>query len=264
MLRRWGLFGDQMLEQVTVRLLEPDEQERCRYGELMRRHHYLKGDTLVGEQLRYVAEVDDQWVALLSWSAAAYHLRDREEWIGWNAQQRRRRLALVVNNARFLILPKVDCPNLASRVLALCTARLSADWQQAYDHPVLAVESFVDSQLFRGTCYKAQGWQLLGQTKGFERSRQDYYTEHERPKQLWVRELHPEARRLLCAARLPAALQAATASPSANQPQAGTFPLRTVPAGDTASAPVRYRRHRRQKQPLPNRATQPALGKCRG
>lgn len=203
-----SLTEQQMLDQVTVRLLEPDEQERCRYGELMCRHHYLKGDTLVGEQLRYVAEVDGQWVALLSWSAAAYHLRDREEWLGWNAQQRRRRLALVVNNARFLILPKVDCPNLASRVLALCTARLSADWQQAYDHPVLAVESFVDSQLFRGTCYKAQGWQLLGQTKGFERSRQDYYTEHERPKQLWVRELHPEARRLLCAARLPAALQA--------------------------------------------------------
>ena len=203
-----NLTEQQMLDQVTVRLLAADEEERCRYGGLMCRHHYLKGDTLVGEQLRYIAEVDGRWVALLSWSAAAYHLRDREEWLGWNPQQRRRRLALVANNARFLILPKVDCPNLASRVLALCAARLSADWQQAYDHPVLAVESFVDSQLFRGTCYKAQGWQLLGQTKGFERSRQDYYTEHERPKQLWVRELHPGARRLLSAARLPAALQA--------------------------------------------------------
>lgn len=203
-----NLTEQQMLDQVSVRLLDPGEEERCRYDGLMCRHHYLKGDTLVGEQLRYIAEIDGRWVALLSWSAAAYHLKDREEWLGWNPQQRRRRLALVANNARFLILPKVDCPNLASRVLALCTARLSADWQQAYEHPVLAVESFVDSQLFRGTCYKAQGWQLLGQTKGFERSRQDYYTEHERPKQLWVRELHPEARRLLSAARLPATLQA--------------------------------------------------------
>jgi len=203
-----NLTEQQMLDQVTVRLLGPDEEERARYSGLMGRHHYLKSDTLVGEQLRYIAEVEGRWVALLSWNAAAYHLKDREQWLGWNPQQRRRRLALVANNARFLILPKVDCPNLASRVLALCTARLSADWQQAYDHPVLAVESFVDSQLFRGTCYKAQGWQLLGQTKGFERSRQDYYTEHERPKQLWVREIHPEARRLLSAARLPAALQA--------------------------------------------------------
>ena len=122
--------------------------------------------------------------------------------------QRRRRLALVANNARFLILPGVDCPNLASRVLALCRGRLSADWQQVYGHPILALESFVDSQLFRGTCYKAQGWQLLGQTRGFERSRQDYYTAHERPRQLWVRELHPKARRWLRAAQLPAGLQA--------------------------------------------------------
>lgn len=202
-----NLTEQQILDRLEVRLLGQDEAERARYGEWMCRHHYLKSDTLVGEQLRYIAEVDGQWVALLSWSAAAQHLRDRDEWIGWSSHQRRRRLALLANNARFLILPKVDCPNLASRVLALCCARLSGDWQQAYAHPILAVESFVDSQLFRGTSYKAQGWQLLGHTRGFGRSRQDYYTEHERPKQLWVRPLQPAARRLLSAGRLPVDLQ---------------------------------------------------------
>ena len=144
-------------------------------------------------------------MALLSWSAAARHLREREKWLGWNVEQKRRRLALVANNARFLILPGIECPNLASRVLGACCARLSADWQEAYGHPLLAVESFVDSQLFRGTCYKAQGWECLGQTRGFERKSQDYYAAHERPKQLWVRALVPQARRWLAAPVLPAA-----------------------------------------------------------
>lgn len=202
-----GLNEQQLLERVEVRLLGPDEQDRARYRELIEHHHYLKSDVMVGEQLRYVAEVDGKWLALLSWSAAARQLKDREQWLGWSRIQRRRRLALLANNARFLILPGVDCPNLASRTLALGCARLSDDWQQHYGHPILAVESFVDSQLFRGTCYKAQGWQLLGRTKGYERSRQDYYTQHNRPKQLWVRPLHPQALRWLKADSLPAGLQ---------------------------------------------------------
>ena len=198
----------QILDTVQIRLLAPDDPlERERFRELMEKHHYLKTDTLVGEQLRYVAEVDGRWLALLSWSAAANHLKDREKWLGWDISQRRRRLALVANNARFLIPPGPDCPNLASRVLALCCGRLADDWQQAYGHPVLVAESFVDSQLFRGTCYKAQGWRLLGETQGNGRTRQDYYTAHGRPKQLWVRELCPNARALLAAARLPENLQ---------------------------------------------------------
>lgn len=198
----------ELLDGVQLRLLGPEDgPERERFRELMAEHHYLKSDTMVGEQLRYVAEVDGRWVALLGWSAAANHLRDREDWLGWDAAQRRRRLALVANNARFLILPDLECPNLASRVLALCCARLSDDWQRSYGHPVLVAESFVDSQLFRGTCYKAQGWELLGLTKGSGRCREDYYVAHGRPKQLWVRELRPGARGELRAARLPAELQ---------------------------------------------------------
>ena len=196
-----------ILQHLEVRLLGAEATERERYRQLIEDHHYLKSDALVGEQLRYVVQCEGQWLALLSWSAAAKHLKDREQWIGWTSEQRRRRLALLANNARFLILPGVDCPNLASRALALCTARLSQDWLEAYGHPILLLESFVDSQLFRGTSYKAQGWQLLGQTRGFERSRQDYYTEHGRPKQLWARALHPHARHWLSSETLPEDLQ---------------------------------------------------------
>lgn len=207
--------SQQLLDRASLRLLTPEE--RPLYTTLMSEHHYLKSDLLVGEQLRYVVEADGVWLALLSWSAAAYHLLHREQWIGWTTAQRRRRLALVANNSRFLILPGLDCPNLASKSLGLCLARLSADWQDAYQHPILVVETFVDSQLFRGTSYKAQGWTLLGQTKGFERCQQDYYTAHDRPKQLWVKELASRGRgidlggasalEVLRAATLPAVLQ---------------------------------------------------------
>ena len=196
-----------ILDRVEIILLGEDEAQLARYDALMEAHHYLHNSQLVGERLRYVAVFDGEWLALLSWSAAAYHLKDRDAWVGWSVSQRRRRLALVANNSRFAILPEVDCPNLATRVLALNLARLSADWERAYGHPILAVESFVDSQLFRGTCYRAQGWTLLGQTQGFGRHAEDYYTAHERPKQLWVRELVADARVTLRAAALPLALQ---------------------------------------------------------
>jgi hypothetical protein len=196
-----------ILDRVEVILLGEDAAQLARYDALMEAHHYLHNSQLVGERLRYVAVFDGEWLALLSWSAAAYHLKDRDAWVGWSVTQRRSRLALLANNSRFAILPGVDCPNLATRVLALNLARLSADWERAYGHPILAVESFVDSQWFRGTCYRAQGWTLLGQTQGFGRHAEDYYTAHARPKQLWVRELGCAARATLRADVLPPALQ---------------------------------------------------------
>jgi hypothetical protein len=224
-----ALSEQHVLDNVQLHLLAPaDTLLRERFRELMEQHHYLKSDTLVGEQLRYVAEVDGRWVALLSWSAAANHLKDREQWIGWNISQRRRRLALVANNSRYLILPGPDCPNLASRVLALCCDRLADDWQQAYGHPVLVAESFVDSQLFRGTCYKAQGWKLLGETQGSGRSRQDYYTAHGRPKQLWVRELRPKARAVL---RAPS-----SCPPTSSTSKTRSFPVVMRPSVSSASS----------------------------
>jgi len=195
-----------MLDGVTVRLI--DKSERERFDRLIITEHYLHNADLVGAQLRYVAEYQGEWVALQAWSAGSFNLRDRESWIGWNHKQKQRRLRLVVNNSRFLILEPGRAPNLASRVMRLCLDRLSDDWKCAYGHEVFVAESFVDSQLFRGTCYKASGWTLLGQTQGYRRSQRNYYVEHSRPKQLWVKELREGARTILRGRNLPDSLKA--------------------------------------------------------
>jgi hypothetical protein len=198
-----------LLDRVQVRLIKPEEQET--FDRLIVEGHYLHNADFVGEQLRYVAEYQGQWVALLVWNAGAYKLKLREQWIGWSDRQKRRRLPLVVNNSRFFIAEPFHIPNLASRVLKLNLERLRADWEQVYHHAVLIAETFVDPERFRGTTYKASGWTLLGQTMGFQRSRQDFYEPHHQPKQLWVRELQPGARTILRGRNLPAACQACEA-----------------------------------------------------
>ncbi len=194
------------MDQVRVRLITPEEQPR--WDDLITTRHYLKNATLVGEQLRYVVtDAQGQWLALLGWSAAAYHLKGRDTWLGWSVEQRRRRLHLLANNARFLLLTAPgQLPNLASRALSLCCDRLADDWLAAYGHPILAVESFVDAQLFRGTAYKAAGWHALGATAGFTRVSEDFYVAHDRPKTLYVRLLHQRAAQWLRRPQLPAAL----------------------------------------------------------
>ena len=188
-----------VLDGVKLRLADPEEQPR--FDELIKEEHYLHSAEWVGERLFYVAEYEGEWIALLAWTSAAYHLKDRDAWIGWGEEQRRRRLKLVANNARFLIL-SAGQPNLASRVMGLCLKRLSADWEARYAHPILVVESFVDGQLFRGTSYKVTGWTQLGQTGGYARHCQDYYVKHDRPKQLWVRSLVSGGRKQLRAEHL--------------------------------------------------------------
>src|ERR1051326_2452511 len=135
-----------LVDGVEVRLIRPEEQEK--FDRLMIEGHYLHSAVFVGQQLRYVAEYQGQWVALLVWTAAAYKLKPREAWIGWSDRQKRRRLPLVVNNARFFILEAFHIPNLASRVLKLNLARLSQDWQETYGHRVLIAETFVDPERF--------------------------------------------------------------------------------------------------------------------
>jgi len=199
-----------LLDGVSVRLICDCERER--YDSFLDEQHYLKSGQLVGEQLRYVAERDGQWLALLSWSAGSFHLADRDAWIGWSDEQRRCRLPFVANNSRFLILEGVECANLASRVMKLCLQRLSLDWLSRYAHELLIVESFVDPQLFRGTAYKASGWCRLGETKGYSRVRAEYYTEHESPKHLYVKALRRNARRLLSATQMPESWRSAELS----------------------------------------------------
>lgn len=205
-----------VLDGVCLRLVEPQEQER--FDGLIEKKHYLHSAEWVGERRFYVAEYQGQWLALLAWTSAAYHLKDRDAWIGWNDEQRTRRLKLVANNARFLILSE-NQPNLASRVMGLCLKRLSVDWLSRYGHPILVVESFVDGQLFRGTSYKVTGWEQLGKTRGYARHCQDYYVKHDRPKQLWVRSLVAAGRTHLRAEDLPDEL----ASVEAELPPRCTF-----------------------------------------
>lgn len=193
-----------------MRLLEAEELPRAQ--ELLRQHHYLGSLHAVGERLHYVAEAGGRWLAVLCWHAAAKHLRPRDTWIGWTPEQRRRRLTLVANNARFLILPGVECPNLASRTLRLCLDRLSEDWQRRYGHPLLAVESFVDPERFCGTTYTCAGWTELGATAGYGRGGRDYYVAHDHPKRLFARELRRRACRTLQAEHLPPALAAVEAA----------------------------------------------------
>lgn len=158
----------------TQLVIDPEQIQQ--WNRLVSELHYLKNANLVGEQLRYVVTYQGQWAAVLGWSAASFHLKDREEWLGWSDLQRRSRLHLLAQNSRFVVLvERTAWPNLASRCLGLVSQRLSQDWQQAYGHPIAAVESFVDSQLFRGTAYKAAGWKLLGQTDGFGRVAEDFY-----------------------------------------------------------------------------------------
>lgn len=188
------------LSNILVRLVRTEERERWR--RLMQAHHYLGFGRIVGQSLWYVATCGEHWVSLLGWGAAALKCGPRDRWIGWTPALKFRRLPLIANNVRFLILPEWHCPNLASRVLALNLQRLSEDWERYYGHPLLLVETFVDPARFRGTCYRAAGWQLLGETGGFAKRSRGYVT-HGRPKQIWVRPLHRQAHYLLQAPLLP-------------------------------------------------------------
>jgi hypothetical protein len=193
------------LRRVSVRLMLVEERER--FDSLLESRHYLHSARVGGRSLRYIAEVDGQWVALLVFSGAAPHTKARESEIGWTPRQRARRLGFVVNNSRFLVLPeRQKYPNLASRVLGLSLKRLNGDWQEHWGHPVVLVESYVDESQYRGTCYRACGFKALGFTAGYGRSSRDYYEEHGKPKQLYVRELRARAVALLRQGRLPADL----------------------------------------------------------
>lgn len=191
-----------VLERITVRLILP--QERPPFDQLLEQQHYLHSARLGGQCLRYVVELDGQWVALVTFSAPALNIKAREKWIRWTPRQRARRLGFVVNNSRFLVLlDRQRYPNLASRALSLCLKRLDADWREQWDHPVLLVESFVDESKYRGTCYRACGFTAVGCSSGYGRSKRHFYVEHGQPKQLYLRELRPGAAAILRQARLP-------------------------------------------------------------
>ena len=184
-----------------MELATPEQQPQI--NQLLDEHHYLGSVQPVGERLFYIAlDAKNNWVAVLVFSAAAKHLKHRDEWIGWTNEQRRRRLSLVANNSRFLLVPEFSVPNLGSRVLRLTLNRLSEDWQNKYGHPIEVVETFVDPEQFCGTVYTASGWTELGQTDGWGRCQRDYYAKHDKPKRLFVRPLRRNSCRSLQAEHL--------------------------------------------------------------
>jgi len=140
--------------------------EEAMFNSLMQRHHYLGYAQPVGEHLKYVVCAGARPIACLAWSSAPRHLGSRDRFIGWSAKARLANIRLLAYNTRFLILPWVSVPHLASHLLGRMARRLSADWQTLYGHPIYFLETFVDPQRFRGTCYRAANWVPLGVTTG--------------------------------------------------------------------------------------------------
>ncbi|WP_428356757.1 Druantia anti-phage system protein DruA [Methyloprofundus sp.] len=136
------------------------------WNEYIHRYHYLGHKPLPGAQLRYFVILDEQIIAALGFSAAAWQTAPRDQFIGWSHEQRQRNLPLVVNNARFLIMPWVKSKNLASTILSMIARRLPTQWEERYGIRPVLLETFVDTERFAGTCYKAANWIYVGKTKG--------------------------------------------------------------------------------------------------
>lgn len=178
----------QVLDHGHIRLLTtPQDLDRC--DRAIIEHHYLHSASLVGEHLRYAFIYQGRWLAVATWSAAAFHIKDRDQFIGWSSEQCRRRRALLANNSRLLVMPDCHYPNMVSRFMKLMLGQLSADWQKRWGHPLALVETFVDPRYYTGTAYKVSGWSHLGKSAGWTRDADDFYEKNDAPKQIWIREL---------------------------------------------------------------------------
>ncbi len=174
-----------------------DRDQSHLWNEYVDRYHYLGYQPLPGAQIRYFARDGDRTLALLGFGAAAWKTAPRDQFIGWSREQRKRQLHLVINNARFLILPWVHSENLASKILAMTTRRIADDWQQRYHYRPAMIETFVERPRFDGTCYRAANWIHLGETKGRGKLEKQHKVLLPR-KSIWVYPLARNYRALLC------------------------------------------------------------------
>jgi hypothetical protein len=166
------------------------------YNSLIEQHHYLGYEQPVGEHLKYVVWSQGRPIACMAWSSAPRHLGCRDRFIGWDKEARRRNIRFIAYNTRFLIVPWVRVPHLASHILGRIAERVSPDWAALYAHPIYFLETFVDPERFRGTCYRAANWKLLGETTG--RGKDDQTNRPNRSiKQLLAYPLTPRFRELL-------------------------------------------------------------------
>ena len=187
------------LQPVRIEPLGEGHPHVALWRSLLQRHHYLGLRNCVGENLKYlVRDRAARPVACLLFGAAAWKARQRDEWIGWTAAQRQRALPLLANNTRFLVLPWVRVPHLASHLLGSVARRLDADWGAKYGHGIELLETFVDRERFRGTCYRAAGWLHVGATAGRSRNDRDQ-TLSVPVKDIYLRPLREDVRRRLCA-----------------------------------------------------------------
>ena len=167
------------------------------WNEYIARYHYRGYRPLPGAQLRYLARSEDQVVALLGFAAAAWKLAPRDRWIGWTNPQRQRHLHLIVNNARFLILPWIESKNLASKLLGMAARRLGDDWTDRYGYRPVLLETFVDTNRFSGCSYRAANWVHVGTTQG--RGKLDRHHTAKLPrKDIWLYPLVKHFRPHLC------------------------------------------------------------------
>ena len=167
------------------------------WNEYMARYHYLGYAAMSGSQIRYNVFAGEQLVACISFCACAWKLKDRERFIGWSEQQRQKNLQLVINNARFLVLPWIQSKGLASKILALAARQLQKDWKHRYGFEPVLLETFVEYERHKGTCYKAANWVNVGRTTG----RGKKSISHERlipAKDIWLYPLRKNFATLLC------------------------------------------------------------------
>jgi Domain of unknown function (DUF4338) len=167
------ILVDQSPMEAKLTGLGPIEIEQTRrtadeplFNSLMEGHHYLGYEQPVGEHLKHLVLAQGRPIACLAWSSAPRHLGSRDRYIGWSAEERRRNIRFLAYNTRFLILPWVRVEHLASHILGRMAAQISADWQRMYGHPIYFLETFVDPERFRGTCYRAANWVVMGKTTG--------------------------------------------------------------------------------------------------
>jgi hypothetical protein len=186
------------LTPVSVVLVAPGSYDERLFGHYLSHHHYLGFRCTVGENLKYlVRDRFDRDLACMLFGSAAWKTAPRDKFVGWNDITRGRNLNLITNNTRFLILPWVRVPHLASHIIGKITRCLPFDWRQKYGHPVHLVETFVERDLFRGTCYRAANWHCVGHTSG--RSRQDRRHNLEVPvKDIYLYPLISKFREALC------------------------------------------------------------------
>jgi hypothetical protein len=183
------------LRPVEIEQVRRTDHERL-FNSLMEQHHYLAYEQPVGEHLKFLVWAQGRPIACLAWSSAPRHLGSRDRYIGWSAEARRRNIRFLAYNTRYLILPWVRVPHLASHILGRMASQLSPEWERIYDHPVYFAETFIDPTRFRGICYRAANWKFLGLTTG--RGKNDHTYKPNRPiKEVLGLPLTPRFRELL-------------------------------------------------------------------